>query len=200
MKTAAIERCAKGMIELARRFNVNIVGGDISRAQKLTIDVAMTGLVEKKFLTLRSGAKPGDIIMVTGPLGGSIRGKHCTFTPRVREARLLVRAAHVHAMIDISDGLSQDLEHVCRASNTRAFLYEDLIPLHNDAHGMSEALTMGEDFELLFCVARKDAAALMRRFPLLCLPVGEMARGRGVSLVTRDGRVKQLTPCGWRHF
>jgi len=191
----------KGMADMARKFKINIVGGDLSQAKQLTIDVSMLGIVEKKCLVLRSGAKRGDIIFVTGKLGGSIKGKHLKFIPRLKEARFLVKNFKPNAMIDISDGLSQDLWHILRESNCGAVLYEDLIPLSREAKGLNDALHSGEDFELLFTVPHNQVKKLFKKNYFHSRPVGEITEKKyGLTLIDKKGREKTIQPEGFRHF
>lgn len=198
---ARVMRLAEGMLNLAREYDINVVGGDISRAPVLTIDVSMIGFVKREHLALRNAAKKGDIIFTTGPLGGSIRGKHFNFIPRVREARFLTADFKIHAMIDISDGLAQDLGHILSASGVGAAIYESLIPVSAQAHGLREALYMGEDFELLFTLSRKDAARLMRQKKYKFFPLGEILDKKyGLKLLDAKGREKKIQPEGYRHF
>lgn len=196
-----INKLMKGMLALAKKYKINIVGGDLSWADRLTIDVSMLGLVEKKYLILRSGAKKGDIIFVSGALGGSIRGKHLTFSPRVKEARFLVRNFRINSMIDISDGLIQDLSQILKQSRVGAMLYEDLVPLSKEARNLQEALYMGEDFELLFTLSRNEARRLLKKNPLHFKPIGEITdKRRGLRLVDKKGKENILQPKGFRHF
>jgi thiamine-monophosphate kinase len=161
----------------------------------------MLGIVEKKYLTLRSGAKAGDIIFVTGELGGSIRGKHLRFKPRLKEARFLAKNFKVNAMIDISDGLASDLSHILRQSSVGAIIYEDLIPVSKQAAGFSEALYMGEDFELLFTLSRKDARKILRKKLTDFKPIGEIVERKfGLRLIDKRNRERILQPKGFRHF
>jgi thiamine-monophosphate kinase len=111
-----MDELLRGMLDIAKKYKVNIVGGDLCRSRKLVIDVSLLGLVLKKDLLLRSGAQPGDIIFVTGCLGGSIRGKHLRFIPRLKESAFLAKNFKCHSMIDISDGLVQDLSHILEQS------------------------------------------------------------------------------------
>ena len=198
---AFVDSLMKGIRDLAKAYGVNIVGGDLSRAERLTFDVGVVGFVEKKYLLLRSGAKAGDRIFATGALGGSIAGRHFTFTPRVREARYLAQHFKLHAMIDISDGLAQDLGHILIASNVGATLYEALIPLGRDARTVEDALYMGEDFELLFTVPPKEAKRLLKKKLPFCKPLGEIVdKSRGMILVTTDNRQARIKPRGFCHF
>jgi len=196
-----VDRLFKGMLSIAKEYNINIAGGDISSARDVTIDVGMLGIVEKKYLTLRSGAKAGDIIFVTGELGGSIRGKHLRFKPRLKEARFLAKNFKVNAMIDISDGLASDLSHILRQSSVGAIIYEDLIPVSKQAAGFSEALYMGEDFELLFTLSRKDARKILRKKLTDFKPIGEIVERKfGLRLIDKRNRERILQPKGFRHF
>jgi thiamine-monophosphate kinase len=195
------DRLFRGMRDSARQFKINIVGGDLSRSKKLSIDVSMLGLVEKKFLVLRSTAKEGDTIFVTGTLGGSIRGKHLRFTPRVRQARFLVENFRVNSMIDISDGLAQDLSHILKASKKGALIYEGQIPLSRRAKGLKDALYSGEDFELLFTMPRKEADRLLRRKISIFRPIGEITAAQaGLRLVDKKGKERNIKPKGFCHF
>jgi thiamine-monophosphate kinase len=196
-----IDRLFKGMLSIAKEYKINIVGGDISSAGALIIDVSMLGIVEKKYLTLRSGAKIGDIIFVTGKLGGSIRGKHLRFKPRLKEARFLAGNFKVNSMIDISDGLASDLGHILEQSSAGAVIYEDLIPLSKQALKLSDALFMGEDFELLFTVSRKEAKKILRKKLTNFKPIGEIVERRlGLRLVDKTDKERIINPKGFKHF
>ncbi len=196
-----IDKLIKGMFHFARKYGINIVGGDISRARQLTINVSMLGIVEKKNLILRSGAKIGDIIFVTGKLGGSILGKHLSFTPRIKEARFLVKNFRVNSMIDISDGLTQDLGHILEESLKGAIIYEDLIPISKQARNLHDALYWGEDFELLFTVSAYEAKKLYRKKLTGFKPIGEIVDKKyGLRLVDERGKEKIIKPKGFQHF
>lgn len=196
-----VEKIFQGMRRLAEEYRISLVGGDLSRARELAIEVSMLGRVEKKYLALRSGAKKGDIIFVSGPLGGSIQGKHLRFNPRIKEARFLVRNFRVGAMIDISDGLAQDLGHILKESSAGAVIYAGLIPLSRQAEGLGAALSSGEDFELLFTLPRPEAKKLIRRGRGVFYPIGEIADKKyGLRLVDKTGRERKLEPCAFRHF
>lgn len=191
----------KGITDLAKKFRINIVGGDLSRSRQLTIDVSILGEVEKKFLVLRSGAKIKDVIFVTGSLGGSIGGKHLRFTPRLKEARFLVKNFKVNSMMDISDGLTQDLNQILSASKVGAVIYERLIPLSPQAKSLKSALSSGEDFELLFTVSQEEAKKILRKKLNVFKPIGEVVDRRyGFRLIGRNNRERVVNPKGFRHF
>ncbi|MFH1578050.1 MAG: thiamine-phosphate kinase [Candidatus Omnitrophota bacterium] len=202
MPVSRIKELYRGIVSRAGEFKVDIVGGDISRCDKLVIDVNLLGLVERRNLILRQGAKKGDIIFVSGKLGGSIYGRHLTFVPRIKESRYLVRNYRINSMIDISDGLLQDLGHILKQSNKGAVLFKDLIPLSADAHNFQEALSMGEDFELLFTLSPSEARKFLRisknkRF----IQIGEITdKAKGLVLLDRQGKRLKAKSGGYKHF
>lgn len=137
LKIRFVDRLYDGMKSLARRFRVKLVGGDIVRSRKLIVSVALTGLVRKKYLTLRAGARDNDAVMVTGTLGGSILRKHLEFSPRISEAQFLVKHFLINSMIDISDGLAQDLSHIAAESGLGVIIYERDIPISPSAYRLA---------------------------------------------------------------
>ncbi len=155
----------EGIFALAKTYNVAVSGGDTNVwKHPLVIDVAVIGEVSAKGPVLRSGARPGDHIFVTGPLGLSIHGKHLSFEPRLNEAQFLHEHYNLTSMIDISDGLAKDLRFVLAASRCGAVLNEAQIPCSLDENGkrcsVEQALSDGEDFELCFTVSSEDAKRL----------------------------------------
>ncbi len=204
----------RGMRKIARKYAVDIVGGDTVHSPKnLVITVAMTGSVEKNRVALRSGARPGDRIFVTGSLGGSLYGKHLSFTPRVNEARFLVSKSTITSMIDLSDGLASDLQRILSESSVGAEVRSDDIPLSAVAGKRSResgktslemALTDGEDFELLFTVPAEEAESLAakwkRKFRLRLTCIGEITGARSLGIVSRDGEKRTLHRTGYDHF
>lgn len=187
----------KGMDALAREFGVAIVGGDTIKSKKIVINVVLTGEVNKMEVVYRKGARPGDVIFVTGPLGKSLStGRHLKFTPQLKESQYLVRHAKPTAMIDISDGLAADLGHILEESKVGAVLEERRIPRRAGA-SLHQALYDGEDFELLFTVPPPKAAALKGRF----YPIGEIVpQTQGLTLRDADGKRKKIAPRGYTHF
>jgi len=193
-----IERIFKGINDLAKNYKINLVGGDLSRSEKVTIDVSILGIVEKKNLVLRSGAKVGDIIFITGTLG-SKADKHLKFIPRLKEARFLVKNFKINAMIDISDGLVQDLSHILKESKKGALIYRDLIPLSSKVKNISDALYKGEEFELIFTVEPQVAREIIKQGLDIFQPIGEIKqKNYGLRLV--DKKIRPLKICGFQHF
>jgi thiamine-monophosphate kinase len=148
-----------GMKEAGEAFAAPIVGGDTSSwPGKLVVTVTILGRSDGVMPITRNGARPGDMIFVTGTLGGSLLGRHMTFLPRVSEGRRLAQLRNVTSMIDLSDGLSRDIRHICQGSGVGAVIDASKIPVHDDAIEMrrdghsplEHALHDGEDYELLF--------------------------------------------------
>lgn len=201
MRLSQADLLAKGMFDLAKKFNINIVGGDISASNKLIISVSLLGKVEKAKLCLRNGAKAGDMIMVTGSFGGSIKGKHLKFIPRLKEARFLVDHFKINSMIDVSDGLIQDLGHILKQSAKGAILYEKFIPLSKDAASLESALGSGEEFELLFTARREEADKIIKNSKYRFSVIGEiMPEAFGLRLINGKTRTRLYNKPGYRHF
>jgi thiamine-monophosphate kinase len=204
-----VKQLYAGLRAAARKFGCQIVGGDTTHVKhEQFVVVALVGEVEKTRITLRSAAKVGDSVLVTGTLGGSLRGKHLTFTPRIEEARWLVSNFPVHAMIDLSDGLSSDLQRIVEAS-PRGMGFEihaAEIPIAPAARGhLTAALDDGEDFELLFTIDPRYVTALRRkwarRFRTELTEIGRVVRSRRpVTLVDTKGRRQSLSAAGYDHF
>ena len=198
---AFIDGFYSGLLKLARRFQVNIVGGDLSHSDKIVVDVSLIGEVAKKKLVLRSGAKVNNILFVSGELGGSIYGRHLRFIPRLKESAYLVNNYKVNAMLDISDGLSLDLSRLCQGSGVGAVVYEELIPVSKDAKDFSEALDMGEDFELLFSLPLNEARRLIKSGNKGFKAIGEIRpRQEGIKIISRNCKARELAAKGYQHF
>ncbi|MBN9517357.1 thiamine-monophosphate kinase [bacterium] len=199
-----------GIREVADEFGVAVVGGDTNSWEgALVVTVTLLGEATARGPVLRSGAKPGDWVMLTGPVGGSIRGRHLTPTPRVREALRLHNLVDLHAMIDLSDGLAADLNHVLEESRCGAVLDAAAIPIHADAVELAKtsgktplahALGDGEDFELLFTVSAADGAALLRDQPVPGVTLAKVGECVGEGLWLEEGGARRpLAPAGWVH-
>jgi thiamine-monophosphate kinase len=205
-----------GLNALAKKCGVAIVGGETTtNPGGIFISIALLGTVGRGKQILRSGAKTGDAIFVTGELGGSLLGKNLDFEPRIAEARWLADDFSIHAMIDVSDGLAGDLWHILAASGVGAELLKSAIPISRAAklqarQGSSAkppfvaALTDGEDFELLLTVASRDAVKLLdawkKKFPKLKLScIGKIMPGQGITVRDKSGTQK-LDAHGYTHF
>jgi thiamine-monophosphate kinase len=208
----------RGMADLASRHSVAIAGGETTTSpERLFLSIALLGSVPAGGAVLRSGARLGDAILVTGELGGSLDGWHLDFEPRLDEGRWLAREFSPHAMIDVSDGLAGDLGHVLRASGgLGAELFKPALPVSRAAKvrartgdlakpAVAAALTDGEDFELLFTVASADAVRLLdawkRRFPGVRLScVGRVQERPGVWLRDPRSGLQPVAAGGYEHF
>ncbi len=204
-KLSVADGICRGLKSIADRFGVNIVGGDIAGSKNIVIDVSLIGEVEKKKLTLRSGAKIGDVIMVTGSLGRSIKGKHLNFTPRVNEVRGILKKFKINSMIDISDGLAIDLKRVLDASKVGSCIYESAIPLSKDAVSVNNALYDGEDYELLFTMSVKEArrffTAALNKIGTPVSLIGEItAKKNGCKIIRLNGKEEEVKIKGYLHF
>jgi thiamine-monophosphate kinase len=205
-----------GLNALAEKSGVAVVGGETTtNPERLLISIALLGTAPRGKQVLRSGAKAGDAIFVTGELGGSLAEKHLEFEPRLAEARWLAEHFHVHAMIDLSDGLAGDLRHILNASGVGAEILKSALPVSRAAKlearksssakpAFVAALSDGEDFELLFTVAGKDAVKLLdawkKKFPELKLScIGKIIAGDGILIRDQTGSHK-LTAHGYVHF
>lgn len=158
-----------GLRRCAVEFGISLAGGETARSPgPVFISVALTGRVERSRCVTRSGGQPGDVLLVTGRLGGSLAGKHLDFTPRLREARWLTGHFRLHAMMDLSDGLGADLPRLARASGCGFTLGElPLTPGSSREAGLGD----GEDFELLLAVSPRQAARIEHQWPFENLPL-----------------------------
>ena len=166
--TASLEY-AKGIYDgiglAAERFGVRIVGGETARSPSVGfVSVVLSGSVEAEKVVTRAGGRVGDRIYVTGRLGGSLAsGRHLGFVPRLKEARWLVEHFRVSAMMDLSDGLGQDLVRLATTSKTGYAVDRSKLPRHPDC-SIEQAISDGEDYELLFTIHHKEADALETRW------------------------------------
>jgi thiamine-monophosphate kinase len=222
-----VDRFYDGLLALAQEWSVPLAGGDLAQAPggaraRVAADIVLVGAVERGRALLRSGAKAGDAIYVTGSLGGaaaelraviesparfrslvaaSAEHPHFFPEPRIRVGRALIRRRLATAAIDISDGLSVDLQHLCEESGLRAEVDAALLPLGRGAT-LNDALHGGDDYELLFTagasarVPRRIAGVPVRR-------IGTTLRSRSGQpqmVLLDDGRARPLRAEGWQHF
>jgi thiamine-monophosphate kinase len=206
---AELKELHAGIRRAGDKYNCSLVGGDITSwggKEKLAISVAMLSRPGARKPVRRSGAKVGDVICVTGSLGGSRLGKHLGFEPRVKEALRLTELVEVHSMIDISDGLSSDLARVCNQSKVGAAIDAKRIPVSEAAKKCSDALSAalndGEDFELLFTLSRAEFEKLKSRWDmdLVITDVGSITGEAGMTIEMPSGAVCELKPGGYDHL
>ncbi|MEO1992335.1 MAG: thiamine-phosphate kinase [Pirellulales bacterium] len=202
-----------GIHSLASQHDMVIAGGDTNTWDGgLVISITALGSVEPQKAWRRHGAQKGDRVVVTGPCGGSILGRHLNVAPRCREARMIAERFSVQSAIDISDGLSLDLSRMMSASETGCVLHAPEIPIHDDAKVLSQqlegdtsplehALTDGEDFELLLTLSAEDATQLVADPPPGLQPaiIGEVTAEQGLFLEETTGKRHPLSPKGFVH-
>jgi thiamine-monophosphate kinase len=229
-----LEDLYQGMKSLAAEFSVNILGGDTTNSKTdLIINIAVTGTVENSGILLRNTAQVGDVIFSTGFLGDSRAGLHLILNritadssalksllkahvlpkPYLHEGRFLGAHKHVHAAIDVSDGLSSDLGHVVNESRVGAILYARQIPISPHLKTFCSrfafdpvefALAGGEDYTLLCTVAPdwadKIADAYADKFHRPLFPVGEITDTGKIELIGTDNKTQTIKSTGWNHF
>ncbi len=196
----------KGLLQLARRYSVALAGGDVAESPKgILADIVVVGQAPKGETLRRAGARVGDGIYVTGELGGAaaeihrLRGRgrprHVGVAePRIEVGQALRRTAA--ACIDVSDGLSTDLSHICQESGVGAVIEAEAVPVAKGAT-LDLALHGGEDYELLFTSSKAVPEKIAGVKVTL---IGEMVRGRKMELVDAGGKKRKLEPRGWEHF
>jgi len=235
-EVAWVEELYRGLRAEGDRFGVAVVGGNMARSLGgVFIDVCVLGRVRREQLLLRTGAKVGDWILVTGYLGDSaaglslllddrlsvadadrelLIGRHLTPIPRLAEAAVIARSGLATAMIDLSDGLSSDVGHICERSRVGARVWAERLPISPAARQVAAltgrapwrlALEGGEDYELCFTappgVAEELVAAVSRETGTPVTVVGEiLPTGEGRWLVLEDGQEMHLEAKGWKHF
>jgi thiamine-monophosphate kinase len=211
-----VDKFIAGLLKLAAQFSVPLAGGDTAQSPAgVLADIVVLGSVPAGQAVLRSGARPGDFLYVTGTLGSAVAAlnqlrdekklrprshpKHFYPEPRVAVGQFLREKKLTSAMIDISDGLSTDLGHICEESGAGAVVYSEALPAAGGKDGLTLALHGGDEYELLF-TARPE-----RRIPrqIVGVPItriGEILSGKRMMLATADGKTRPLKPAGWEHF
>ncbi len=206
-----------GLLALARQFGVSLAGGDVSSSEKILADIVVTGQLPSGKAISRSGAHPGDRLYVTGELGGSAAtlqqlyagqkvratraNRHFYSLPRIQAGQWL-RKHGASAMVDLSDGLSVDLAHICEESRVSAVVNVDSLPIAKQAD-LHLALHGGDDYELLFTappavkIPRSIAGVRVTEIGVI-----QPAKNSGapVAIQHPDGRIHALKPAGWEHF
>ncbi len=210
---SSVRRFVAGFDERLRRYGACLVGGDAGCAEgPFVAAAALLGEPGARRPLRRGGARSGDLILATGPFGGSILGRHLRFLPRVREAIALARRLPIAAAIDVSDGLALDLHRICAASRVGAVLDARAVPVSRAARvlarrtgrsPLAHALGDGEDHELLLAMRPSGRSRLkrLRAGVAIRVPVTVIGRfgGKGVRIRDERGRERPLPPSGWEH-
>ncbi len=183
---------------LADEFGMEIVGGDTTSSDgEFSVSCAAIGRSPEGGAVRRGGARVGDVILVTGTLGGSLLGGHLEFVPRVREAKKILSVARPNAMIDISDGLACDLGHILEESGVGAVIVEEDVPVSDD---LEHALHDGEDFELLMSVpADKVEKILDLKLECGVTAIGTITSGAGLNIRDESGTERAIETTGYEH-
>jgi thiamine-monophosphate kinase len=184
-----------GMSRIADDYGVRIVGGETSRGSQMIISVSMSGSVPRKRWITRRGGRAGDLIYVSGKLGGSIKGKHLKFKPLLMEAQTLSKQLKPTAMMDLSDGLAKDLPRLADQCGLGYEIHLDDIP-RTPGCTVEQALNDGEDYELLFTLSPRTRSTDVLR----CLLVHPGLRLSCIGVLLADSKQRSLKSGGWDHF
>ena len=211
-----VDDFVKGLLRLADRYSVRLAGGDTAQSPEgVLADIVVLGSVPAGKAILRSGARPGDLIYVTGSLGSALADlnrlrngeklrpkehrKHFYPEPRLAVGQFLREKKLASAMIDISDGLSTDLAHICEEGKVGAVIYGADVPLASRVVGLAAALNGGDEYELLFTArSHRRIPKQIAGVPVTC--IGKIVRGEEMRLSTPDGRSAIFRAQGWEHF
>ncbi|QDT33043.1 thiamine-phosphate kinase [Thalassoglobus polymorphus] len=207
---AYAEQLYAGIFEMANEYELSIAGGDTnSWSGPLVLNVTVMGTVEQGKAILRSGANAGDWIFVTGPLGGSLAsGRHLTFEPKLKEAKILAQHFHITSMLDLSDGLASDARHIASQSGVGMIVDTQSLPIHTDvnpdlpeAERVQHAMSDGEDFELLLTVSPEEGERLLSegiQLGVAVTKIGECTEEVGMKLQSGDALI-DWPRGGWEH-
>lgn len=211
-----VDQFLAGLLKLAARHSVSLAGGDTAQSPDgVLADIVVLGSVPTGKAVLRSGARPGDLLYVTGTLGSAVRDlnllrdgrklrgkaclKHFYPEPRLAVGQYLREKKLVSAMIDISDGLSTDLGHICEESKTGVVVYAEALPIVRGRDALKNALHGGDEYELLF-TARPGKQIPTKIAGVPVTRIGEILAGDQMRLATAYGKTSVLEPAGWEHF
>lgn len=196
-----IKKLYKGINKIAKENKIDIIGGDtVASPKEIVISITLLGEVEKEFLLTRSGARSGDLILVTGKFGGPASQNYAlritNYAFRIKEARAIAGSRIATSMIDSSDGLVRSLLEICKMSKTGARIFEAEVPIAKGAD-LGQALYGGEEYELVFTVPRNK----LKKLKIDATVVGEIvSANKGVKLVDIYGKIKPLRSGGYEHF
>lgn len=210
-----VDKLYDGIYETAKKYDIQVIGGNMTHGNQIVVDVSMIGEAGNKILT-RDAAQPGDFILVSGDLGASTAGlrlfqnnvkghawvKQKHLEPEAKPNKVLKFSKYINAMLDISDGLASEINHICKQSKTGAIIFKDNIPIRDETSRAAEvlgndaldyALFGGEDFELVFTVPEKYL------YKVSGFLVGEITKEKGVYIYSK-GKQKKLSRKGFDHF
>ncbi|MBI4726692.1 thiamine-phosphate kinase [candidate division TA06 bacterium] len=225
----AIDQLYAGMKTLAKKHRVVIAGGNIVKSRELSITLTLLGECHPENIGLRSGAKVGDAVLVTGDLGASQAGldilnskfkiknkkiaeKHLRPQSRVREALILADNFKLHGMIDISDGLASELHHLSQSSKVGVIIDQGALPVAAQAIAIGQKLGRdpqkyclygGEEYELLFTLPPLEALkakAMIQKQGTACAIIGQVVKGAQVNIISQNGKTEKLKNQGYTHF
>ena len=211
-----VEELYKGIWKVCDKYNIEVIGGNMAHCENIVISITLTGEVDKNNLCLRSGAKPGNFIFVSGHLGNGRAGlrlfqedlkgleqvRKSYLEPKAQLETALKIAPYANSMIDVSDGLAPEIKHICDESNCGAIIYKDKIPIKDEVRNVARtlnedeydyALFGGEDFELVFTVSKEKLDKVNG------LLVGEIIKNKEIKLYSK-GKEKEITESGYDHF
>ena len=183
---------SQGVIDLAKKFHILVIGGDLSSAKANVSSITLLGSVDPKTICRRNQASPGDTIFVTGEFGGSlVNGKHLDFMPRLEEAKWLAKNGYTRAMIDVSDGLLTDLSRMCSAAQVLAVVNEEAVPrtkIENKPVSLTRSFTDGEDYELIFSVSPRHQREVLKNWPFSTrlTEIGKFGQLLNETLIVND--------------
>jgi len=192
-----VEQLYRGLSRAAARFRVAVIGGETSDTRgSAVVAISAAGYVERNRCVWRTGGNANDDLFVTGRLGGSVRSRHLKFVPRIDEARWLTSHFHIHAMIDLSDGLGTDLPRLAGASKLGFVVEQNALPVAPGS-SLEQAISDGEDYELLFALSPRNRELLEKRWPrafpkIPLTRIGQLTAKREIG--------KRKIPAGYVHF
>ena len=196
-----VRQLYNGINSLAKKLKIDIIGGDtVSSPREIIVSITLLGEVEREYLLTRSGAKLGDLILVSGKFGGPASLTYnlqlTTANLRISEARIIAKSKLATSMIDSSDGLVRSVLEICKMSKTGARIFEDMVPIAKGAN-LNQALYGGEEYELVFTVPKNK----LKQIKINATVVGEVvSKSKGIKLIDHCGRIKPLKSGGYEHF
>jgi thiamine-monophosphate kinase len=211
-----VEKMYKGMWKICDKYKVDIIGGNMTHSNQIMISITLTGIVDEKNMSLRSGAKPGDFVFVSGYIGNGRAGlrvfqeklkgfydvREKYLQPKARLDFSLKIAPYANSMIDISDGLAPEIKHICDESKCGAIIYKEKIPISDEVRKVAKtlgedeynyALFGGEDFELAYTVSKENIDKIQGFI------VGEITKNKEIILSLGDKKEK-IEKSGYDHF